>query len=84
MTTAATQQPPAVLRRCRVAGDGVRPEAGQPIPHRPGPACAGPRPGHRPRHRLSSYTAKHWHAQLSQLTGTHRGYQALASGRRRP
>jgi hypothetical protein len=30
-----------------------------------------------PRHRLSSYTAKHWHAQLSQLTGTHRGHQAL-------
>jgi hypothetical protein len=30
-----------------------------------------------PRHRLSSYHAKHWHAQLSQLTGTHRGYQAL-------
>ncbi|MFJ9752572.1 hypothetical protein [Streptomyces chartreusis] len=30
-----------------------------------------------PRHRLSTYHAKHWHAQLSQLTGTHRGYQAL-------
>ncbi|MGW8729217.1 hypothetical protein ACWGNF_24700 [Streptomyces sp. NPDC055808] len=30
-----------------------------------------------PRHRLSSYSAQHWHAQLSQLTGTHRGYQAL-------
>ncbi|MGW7067127.1 hypothetical protein ACWGII_14285 [Streptomyces sp. NPDC054855] len=30
-----------------------------------------------PRHRLSSYTAKHWHAQLSQLTATHRGQQAL-------
>jgi hypothetical protein len=30
-----------------------------------------------PRHRLSSYNARHWHAQLSQLTGTHRGYQAL-------
>ena len=30
-----------------------------------------------PRHRLSSYSARHWHAQLSQLTGTHRGYQAL-------
>jgi hypothetical protein len=30
-----------------------------------------------PRHRLSTYNAKHWHAQLSQLTGTHRGYQAL-------
>ncbi|MEV7346276.1 hypothetical protein [Streptomyces sp. NPDC093544] len=30
-----------------------------------------------PRHRLSSYSAKHWHAQLSQLTGTHRGYQTL-------
>ncbi|MFG2794178.1 hypothetical protein [Streptomyces sp. NPDC048419] len=31
-----------------------------------------------PRHRLSTYTAQHWHAQLSQLTGTHRGHQALA------
>ncbi|MFF9818999.1 hypothetical protein [Streptomyces sp. NPDC014006] len=53
------------------------------------PCCPAPRPnappfsldqGHRgtpPRHRLSSYTAKHWHAQLSQLTATHRGYQAL-------
>ncbi|WP_416959516.1 hypothetical protein [Streptomyces sp. Agncl-13] len=30
-----------------------------------------------PRHRLSSYSAKHWHAQLSQLTASHRGYQAL-------
>ncbi|MEV5842238.1 hypothetical protein AB0M32_09710 [Streptomyces sp. NPDC051985] len=30
-----------------------------------------------PRHRLSSYHAQHWHAQLSQLTGTRRGYQAL-------
>ncbi|MFD7409738.1 hypothetical protein ACFV7R_45755 [Streptomyces sp. NPDC059866] len=30
-----------------------------------------------PRHRLSSYNAKHWHAQLSQLTATHRGHQAL-------
>ncbi|WP_221360894.1 hypothetical protein [Streptomyces beigongshangae] len=30
-----------------------------------------------PRHRLSTYHAKHWHAQLSQLTGTQRGYQAL-------
>ncbi|WP_329543370.1 hypothetical protein OG548_45755 [Streptomyces sp. NBC_01356] len=30
-----------------------------------------------PRHRLSTYSAKHWHAQLSQLTGTHRGQQAL-------
>jgi hypothetical protein len=30
-----------------------------------------------PRHRLSSYTAMHWHAQLSQLTATHRGHQAL-------
>jgi hypothetical protein len=29
------------------------------------------------RHRLSSYNARHWHAQLSQLTATHRGYQAL-------
>ncbi|GGL85337.1 hypothetical protein GCM10010095_82590 [Streptomyces anthocyanicus] len=31
-----------------------------------------------PRHRLSTYNAKHWHAQLSQLTATHRGQQALA------
>ncbi|MFI9824131.1 hypothetical protein ACIHFC_27250 [Streptomyces sp. NPDC052013] len=31
-----------------------------------------------PRHRLSTYTAKHWHAQLSQLTATHHGYQVLA------
>ncbi|MEU8952289.1 hypothetical protein [Streptomyces sp. NPDC048489] len=30
-----------------------------------------------PRHRLASYNAKHWHAQLSQLTGTRRGYEAL-------
>jgi hypothetical protein len=30
-----------------------------------------------PRHRLTSYTAKHWHAQLGQLTATHRGHQAL-------
>ncbi|GHC90102.1 hypothetical protein [Streptomyces flavofungini] len=30
-----------------------------------------------PRHRLSTYNARHWHAQLRQLTGTHRGYQAL-------
>ncbi len=30
-----------------------------------------------PRHRLSTYNAKHWHAQLSQLTGTRRGYEAL-------
>jgi hypothetical protein len=30
-----------------------------------------------PRHRLSTYSAKHWHAQLSQLTATHRGYEAL-------
>lgn len=30
-----------------------------------------------PRHRLSSYSAKHWHAQLGQLTGTRRGYEAL-------
>ncbi|MEV8038365.1 hypothetical protein [Streptomyces sp. NPDC086182] len=37
------------------------------------------RPGHPPRHRLSTYNAKHWHAQLSQLTGTHRGYEALES-----
>lgn len=27
--------------------------------------------------RLSSYHAKHWHAQLSQLTATKRGYEAL-------
>jgi len=33
--------------------------------------------GSTPRHRLSSYTAKNWHAQLSQLTATHRGQQAL-------
>ncbi|MFF3312801.1 hypothetical protein [Streptomyces sp. NPDC002952] len=32
-----------------------------------------------PRHRLSTYNAKHWHAQLSQLTGTRRGYEALES-----
>ncbi|AJE80380.1 hypothetical protein SLNWT_0004 [Streptomyces albus] len=31
-----------------------------------------------PRHRLSTYNARHWHAQLSQLTGTRRGHQALA------
>ncbi|MEU9191288.1 hypothetical protein AB0D14_43785 [Streptomyces sp. NPDC048484] len=30
-----------------------------------------------PRHRMATYNAKHWHAQLNQLTGTHRGYQAL-------
>ncbi|MEV8547312.1 hypothetical protein [Streptomyces sp. NPDC051572] len=30
-----------------------------------------------PRHRLSTYNAKYWHAQLSQLTGTRRGYEAL-------
>ncbi|MFF4699999.1 hypothetical protein [Streptomyces chattanoogensis] len=30
-----------------------------------------------PRHRLSSYNARHWHAQLSKLTGTRRGHQAL-------
>lgn len=30
-----------------------------------------------PRHRLSSYTARHWHAQLSHLTRTRRGYQIL-------
>ncbi|MGR3875603.1 hypothetical protein ACUXZZ_44460 [Streptomyces graminifolii] len=30
-----------------------------------------------PHHRLSTYNAKHWHAQLSQLTGTRRGYEAL-------
>ncbi|MFE9404056.1 hypothetical protein ACFYNY_20080 [Streptomyces sp. NPDC006530] len=30
-----------------------------------------------PRRRLSSCNARHWHAHLSQLTGTHRGYQAL-------
>ncbi|MEV6536910.1 hypothetical protein AB0M86_46425 [Streptomyces sp. NPDC051639] len=32
-----------------------------------------------PCHRLASYSAKHWHAQLSQLTGTRRGYEALES-----
>ncbi|MFF2363775.1 hypothetical protein ACFVU0_13800 [Streptomyces sp. NPDC058122] len=32
-----------------------------------------------PRHRLSTYSAQHWHAQLSQLTGTRRGYEALES-----
>ena len=32
-----------------------------------------------PRHRLSTYNAKHWHAQLSQLTGARRGYKALES-----
>ncbi|MET7746815.1 hypothetical protein [Streptomyces sp. NPDC005385] len=30
-----------------------------------------------PRHRLSTYNAKDWHAQLSQLTGTRLGYEAL-------
>ncbi|MEU8648155.1 hypothetical protein AB0C91_40425 [Streptomyces sp. NPDC048674] len=30
-----------------------------------------------PRHRLSTYNAQHWHAQLSQLTGTRRGYEVL-------
>ncbi|MET7391388.1 hypothetical protein ACFYPT_40605 [Streptomyces sp. NPDC005529] len=30
-----------------------------------------------PRQRLSTYNAKHWHAQLSQLTDTRRGYEAL-------
>ncbi|MFD5271567.1 hypothetical protein [Streptomyces sp. NPDC058335] len=32
-----------------------------------------------PRHRLSTYSAKQWHAQLSQLTGTRRGCEALDS-----
>ncbi|MFG2440735.1 hypothetical protein [Streptomyces sp. NPDC048508] len=30
-----------------------------------------------PRHRLSTYSAKYWHAQLSQLTGTGCGYEDL-------
>ncbi|MFJ9752623.1 hypothetical protein [Streptomyces chartreusis] len=30
-----------------------------------------------PRHRLSSYTAQHWHAQLSHLTASQRGHHAL-------
>ncbi|MCN9244874.1 hypothetical protein NGF19_29530 [Streptomyces sp. RY43-2] len=33
--------------------------------------------GTRPVRRLSTYHAKHWHAQLSQLTHTQRGYEAL-------
>lgn len=33
--------------------------------------------GARPHDRLKSYRAKQWHAQLVQLTGTHRGYEAL-------
>ncbi|MFJ8755318.1 hypothetical protein ACIREO_39330 [Streptomyces sp. NPDC102441] len=33
--------------------------------------------GARPQDRLKSYRAKDWHAQLVQLTGTHRGYEAL-------
>ncbi|MFJ9590531.1 hypothetical protein [Streptomyces acidicola] len=32
-----------------------------------------------PRHRLSSYTAKHWHAQLSQLTAAIRPWRTPAS-----
>ncbi|MEV6654149.1 hypothetical protein [Streptomyces sp. NPDC051219] len=31
----------------------------------------------QPLRRLSTYHAKHWHAQLSQLTHTQRGYEAL-------
>ncbi|MEU9286456.1 hypothetical protein AB0D57_17470 [Streptomyces sp. NPDC048275] len=33
--------------------------------------------GTQPLRRLSTYHAKHWHAQLSQLTHTQRGYEAL-------
>ncbi|MFJ6636867.1 hypothetical protein ACIQMR_36775 [Streptomyces sp. NPDC091376] len=33
--------------------------------------------GAQPPRRLSTYHAKHWHAQLSQLTRTQRGYEAL-------
>lgn len=33
--------------------------------------------GARPQDHLRSYRAKEWHAQLVQLTGTHRGYDAL-------
>ncbi|MET8680045.1 hypothetical protein ABZW18_21290 [Streptomyces sp. NPDC004647] len=33
--------------------------------------------GVQPLRRLSTYHAKHWHAQLSQLTHTRRGYEAL-------
>ncbi|MGP4048881.1 hypothetical protein [Streptomyces sp. 2A115] len=33
--------------------------------------------GVQPLRRLSSYHAKHWHAQLSQLTHTQRGWEAL-------
>ncbi|MFF7145727.1 hypothetical protein [Streptomyces sp. SID2888] len=31
----------------------------------------------QPLRRLSTYHAKHWHAQLSQLTNTQRGWEAL-------
>ncbi|MFD7488515.1 hypothetical protein [Streptomyces mirabilis] len=50
----------------------------RPLPRRR-PQRPPARPGHPPRHRLSTYNAKHWHAQLSQLTGTRRGYEALES-----
>ncbi|ALV39369.1 hypothetical protein PV332_14410 [Streptomyces scabiei] len=33
--------------------------------------------GVEPMRRLSTYHAKHWHAQLSQLTNTQRGWEAL-------
>ncbi|MGI5192116.1 hypothetical protein ACQEVY_00355 [Streptomyces sp. CA-288835] len=33
--------------------------------------------GVQPLRRLSTYHAKHWHTQLSQLTHTRRGYEAL-------
>ncbi|RZB19345.1 hypothetical protein StrepF001_10845 [Streptomyces sp. F001] len=33
--------------------------------------------GVQPLRRLSTYHAKHWHAQLSRLTKTQRGYEAL-------
>src|SRR5690606_5971608 len=32
--------------------------------------------GVEPMRRLSTYHAKHWHAQLSQLTNTQRGWEA--------
>ncbi|MCX4516003.1 hypothetical protein OHA27_38545 [Streptomyces sp. NBC_01619] len=35
----------------------------------------------QPLRRLSTYHAKHWHAQLSQLTHTRRGYEALEQAR---
>lgn len=33
--------------------------------------------GVRPEQQLKSYRAREWHAQLAQLTKTHRGYEAL-------